>query len=194
MQQLLPAAAYVPFDDTSLDERATLAIRWILEREQETGRRAGLIVAWMHDYVEPVELFKRGRPYSSPKSSKSFGSGPVLVFCTSMEGLAKAVSSGREVAYVAWGNDPWVFGWAADVGAINLRSGQPEVPPSQEVRALLDDLDFAGRGGWYDNPGKEDARRILGLLGKQVSRDFTVGAMLARGHSVKSVKYLRALR
>jgi len=48
--------------------------------------------------------------------------------------------------------------------------------------------------GWYDKPGKEDARRILGLLGMQVSRDFTAGAMLARGHSVKSVKDLRALR
>ena len=193
MQKQLSTAAFVPFDDTSLDERSTLAIRWILDREQETGRRAGLIVAWMQDYVEPIELFKRGRLCSSPRSSKSFGNGPVLVFCMGMEGLAKAVSCGREVAYVAWGNDPWMFGWAATVGAINLRSGQPEVPPSPEVTALLNDLDVAGRNGWYDNPGNEDARRILGLLGKQVSRDFTAGAMLARGHSVKSVKVLRAL-
>jgi hypothetical protein len=193
MQQLLSAAAFVPFDDTPLDERSTLAIRWILDRERETGRRAGLIVPLMRDYGEPIESFERGRPSSSPKSSKSFGSGPVLVFCTGMEGLAKAARSDAEVAYVAWGNDLWVFGWAAAVGAINLRSGQQEEPPSPKVRELLDELAFAGNNGWYDNPGKRDARRILGLLDQQVSRDFTAGAMLARGHSVNTVKDLRAL-
>ena len=190
------AAAFVPWDNnTPLDERSTLAIRWIAERERESGRQAGLITGQMDRFGDPIELFKQGRPYSSLKSSRSFGYGPVLVHCTGMEGLEKATLSGEEraIAYVASGNDYWLRGWAAAVGAANLRTGQQVESPSKEVRELLYQLSFAGNNGWHDDAGKRDARRILGQLDEQVSRDFTVGAMFALGHSVRLVTDLRAL-
>jgi hypothetical protein len=112
-----------------------------------------------------------------------------------MKGLDKAASGDeRAIAYVAWGNDNWLPGWAAVAGAVDLSSGQQAEPPSQDVRKLLDDLNFAGNNGWYDEPGKRDARHLLGQLDEQVSRDFTIGAMLAMGHSVTSVTDLRALQ
>jgi hypothetical protein len=80
MRHTLSAAAFVPFEATPLEQRAALAIRWIIKQEQETGRRAGLITPQMKDYGEPIESFKRGRAHSSLQSPKSFGDGPVLVF------------------------------------------------------------------------------------------------------------------
>ncbi len=115
LQPKLTAAAIVPFDDTPLDERSALAIRWVLERERESGRQAGLITAQMDRFGPPLEAFKRDHPYSSLRSPKPFGSGPVLVHATGMKGLAKALRGGadRAVAYVAWGDDRWLPGWAA---------------------------------------------------------------------------------
>jgi hypothetical protein len=195
MRNNLTAAALVPFDATPLQERAELAIRWIVDQERKVGRRAGLITPQMDDYDEPIETFKRGRDHSSIRSPKSFGNGPVLVYCTGMEGLQKAArGDDRPIAYVAWGNDPWVPGWAAVVGAVDLSTGLPSEPPTAEVRELFDALDFAGNHGWHDVPGKRDAVRLLGELDELVARNYVVGAMLAMGHSVRSVTSLSALK
>lgn len=185
----------MPWDATPLEQRAELAIRWIVGQERASGRRAGLITPRMTDYRGPIETFKRGRAHSSLRSPKPIGDGPVLVYCTGMDGLDKAASMDeRAIAYVAWANDPWLPGWAAIVEAVDLTSNRPVEPPADQVRELLDDLDFAGNNGWYDQPGKRDARRLLGQLDGHVSRDYTAGAMLALGHSVRSVTDLRRLR
>ena len=185
------ATAFVPFDGTPFDQRADLAIRWIVETERESGHTARLILPDKIDYPDPIRSFKSRRPWSSLRSRKALGIGPVLVMSTGMEGLEKADRFGQDrgIAYVASSHDYWIDGWAVTVGAVDLRSGRQAESPSQEIGELLGDLDRAGNNGWYAQGYKtEDVRLILSQLDKHVSRDFVAGSMLAQGHSVKSVR------
>jgi hypothetical protein len=184
--------AFVPFDGTPFDQRAALAIRWIVQRERESGHTASLILPDKIDYPEPIRSFKSGRPWSSLRSRKALGIGPVLVMSTGMEGLEKAKRFGQDrgIAYVASSYDYWIDGWAATVGAVDLRSGRRALSPSGRIRELLGDLDRAGNNGWYAQGLYEGIRLILSQLDKHVSRHFIAGAMLAHEHSVKSVRSL----
>ncbi|SER27588.1 hypothetical protein SAMN05421756_11192 [Microlunatus flavus] len=70
---------------------------------------------------------------------------------------------------------------------------QPIAAPAEPVSDLLKDLDFAGNNGWFDAPGKRDARRILQELDRLVGRNYAIGAMLAADHSRKSLDALQKL-
>jgi hypothetical protein len=183
-------------ENLPLEDRAALAIDWITDRERDSGRRASVIVPLARTYQEPIESFKKSRPWASVRSSSKLGRGPVVVFSTGMEGLDRAARLAQDdaVSYVAWGDDDWLPGWAATVAAIDLLSGESVAPPGPDVESLLDDLDWAGNNGWFDAPGKRDALRLLKELADiGAAPAFIIGAMLARGHSRDSLKHLRKL-
>ena len=142
--------AFAHFVGIPFDQRAALAIRWIVERERESGLTARLILPDKIDYPEPIRSFKSRRPWSSLRSRKELGIGPRLVIGTGMEGLEKAKRFGQDrgIAYVAANHDYWIDGWVATLGAVDLRSGRQALSPSEAIGELLGD-DRAGDDGWY---------------------------------------------
>jgi hypothetical protein len=197
MEHRISAASVVPWvGNVPLEERAALAIDWITDRERDSGRRASVIVPQAITYQDPIERFKKGRPWASYRSSGKLSRGPVLVFSTGMEGLDRAARLAQDgaISYVAWGDDDWLPGWAAAVAAVDLLSGEAVAVPGPNVESLLDDLDFAGNNGWFDAPGKRDALRLLKELADiGTAPGFIIGAMLATGHTKDSLKHLRKL-
>ncbi|WP_375423077.1 hypothetical protein [uncultured Friedmanniella sp.] len=144
------------------------------------------------DHSDPLEAFASGRPSTSVKTAAPLGPGPLLAYCIGLEGLVK-FGHRRPLVYVAWPNDDWLDGWAAAVGAVDIMTRQPLAGPQKPVSELLKDLDFAGNNGRFDAWGKRDVRRILQELDQLVDRNYAVGAMLAAGHSKKSLDGLRKL-
>lgn len=183
--------AFVPAAG-QLDERFLLAVRWIERLEDTTGRRAGLVTPHAGRQGNLVENFKKGRRSTSVKTGGDIGDGPVLVQHTGMDGLIKFASH-RPLAYLAWGDEQWLGGWAAALRAIYLTTRQPVDGPADHVAKLLDDLHLAGNNGWFDQPGRRDACRLVSELDQLVSRGYSVGAMLASGHSRDSLRGLQKL-
>lgn len=176
-----------------LEERTKLAITWTLSLERATGRRAGLVTPQARNqYGQLIESFKRDHLFTSVKTAADIGAGPVLVFCTGMDGLVK-FGSRRPLVYVAWGDERFLAGWAAALRAVDITTRRVADGPNEEVRRLLDDLDRAGNNGWFDYPGKRDARRILANLDQHVDRHYSIGAMLAADHSLASLRGLEKL-
>jgi hypothetical protein len=74
-------------------------------------------------------------------------------------------------------SDP-VLGWAGQVHAANLVTGQP-TEPAPDLAEHLDRLLVAGNNGYSDHPGKRDARRILAELRDEGLLDEDIPSALA---------------
>jgi len=85
---------------------------------------ASVIVPQAITYQDPIESFKRGRPWASYRSSGKLSRGPVVVFSTGMEGLDRAARLAQDdaISYVAWGDDDWLS--ATFVGARAARGAR----------------------------------------------------------------------
>ena len=114
------------------------------------------------------------------------------MFCTGIDGLVK-FGSRRPLVYVAWGDEKWLPGWAAALRAVDISTRSVASEPDEQVRKLLDDLTWAGNNGWSDDPGRRDAKRLLAELDRHEDRQYSIGAMLAAGHSLASLRGLEKL-
>lgn len=85
-----------------------------------------------------------------------------------------------------WELVPPVLGWAGQVQALNLGTGQSTLPDP----ALADPLSrlvHAGNNSYHDDPGRRDARRILGEMADQGLLDQDIpSALAAHGLSVNA--------
>lgn len=188
------AAAFAPFgqpDGEALETAAARAISWIKQREIAEGLRASVILPQRHDY-DALGGFDKERPSATPRSHGNLAAGPVLVYAASLEtiDLASRAARGSSIVVVDW-NQRWLPGWAAVVGAVNLQTGQPTDPFAADTSELLQRLDWAGNNGWHDQPGKRDAKRLLVELSLPIAT--VQGAMLAYGHSTRSIQDLAKL-
>lgn len=185
------AAALAPFGhpgSEALEAATGRAIRWIKEREKVEGRQAGVVLPQRRHY-DALGGFDKGRPSGTPRSHAKLTAGPVLVYAANMDmlDLGGHVANGSSIVVVDWALK-WLPGWAAVVTAVNLQSGEATAAFQAETTELLDQLDWAGNNGWFDKPGKRDAKRLLAEI--DLPTAHVQGAMLAYGHSVKSVEAL----
>lgn len=194
MRPTFAAAAFAPFGHPGSEALKTATARatgWIEAREKSEGRRACVVLPQRRHY-DALNGFGEGRVSATPRSPGNLSAGPVLVYAANMEmvTLAASAASGSSIAVVDW-NLRWLPGWAAVAGAINLVTSERMEPFGGKTAELLDHLDLAGNNGWQDQHGKRDAKRLLAET--DLGIPTVQGAMLAYGHSARSVQDLAKL-
>lgn len=166
------AAAWLPCPTSPEAHRAGLRAvqRWVHEQERRVGAESVLFTETFH--VDPHYLFRdfrRGVDHFSVRSSGGRTSGPVLALHPSWKVLERAQYKAMSAICVWEGHVP-MRGWAGQVGAVDLSTGEPTTPDRGLVEPL-EELVLAGNNGYADKPGERDARRVLseiralGLLG-----------------------------
>lgn len=196
-------AAWVP-SDLSARDTATglkLATDWLLAGAKAMGRRPMLVVP-----NKPVtrggppiivQLASRYQTTTEKTASMEHTEGPVMSYVPTWKGLEVAVRYAQGAGLVVVEHPTWPMrGWAIDVGATDLSTGET-VPDerSDEYRDLLDDLDQIGNNGWSRGFGANMAAAALRKaveLGPLDEADI-LGAMAARGHYSDSLERLREL-
>jgi hypothetical protein len=155
------------------------------------SRRAAATPSLKRFAQNHVHVTRRSRSNASP------GRGPVLVDMPDAGLLADAhrLAHGQSLCAVESGAFR-LRGWAAATHAVDLMSGERTSPPTDEALRLLDAIVFAGNNGWADEPGKRDAKRLLGELAlamPSLDADFVEGYVIGKGASKYDVNQLRAL-
>lgn len=184
------AAAWVPCPNSPEEHQAGLAAveRWVRQQEQRTGARSVLLTDTfgVDDDIAAIGPYQRGTSYFSARHGGPRTRGPVLAF----RPTRKLVTVAQRMALAAicvWESTPPVLGWAGQVHAINLSTGQTTVP-DPALADLLGKLVWAGNNGYHDEPGQRDARRILGEMADQGLLDQDVpSALLAHNFSVAAL-------
>lgn len=195
-------ATWVPFNDGDLDLPAALAVEWV-ERECAEQNTGGLLVtpkATIDGHVEGIRAFAAKHGHTSARSGRrrrSGGDGPVLAYLPDMGDLEFAGSRARRSSLCAVEHPIFrLAGWAAARDAVNLATGEAPTPLDDEVTTLLEHLAFAGNNGWFDAPGKRDARRILGEMraaAPALDADFLAGYVLGKGQTAAAAKHLHTM-
>jgi hypothetical protein len=194
-------AAWVPFNDSDLDLPAALAVEWV-ERECAEQNAGGLVVtpmATIDGHVESIRAFAAKHGHTSARGGRPrrSGGGPVIAYRPDLRDLEFAAGRARGSSLCAVEHPTLrLVGWAAARGAVNLATGEAPVPFDAAVTTLLEYLVFAGNNGWFDAPGKRDARRILGelrTLAPSLDADFLAGYVLGKGQSADASKHLHAM-
>jgi hypothetical protein len=161
-------AAWLPFDhDTGqTTQLLALAVDWI-ERECSAQGTSGVLIVSrkpVHLYPEPIREFAARHEGTTRRGStpRRTGPGPVLAHTLLFDDLGYAEELARMSSLCAteWPDVP-LSGWAAARGALNLVTGEITPRPTSDAAELLDALHFAGNNGWFDGPGKRDAKRLL---------------------------------
>jgi hypothetical protein len=122
----------------------------------------------------------------------------VLVHCPTFDdlGYAASLARGSSVCATEWPDVP-LAGWASACGALNFVTGETTPQPAGEVVELLDHLHFAGNNGWFDEPGKRDALRLVSELrtaAPHLDAPFIASYMLGMGEvSPDAAKHLLGL-
>lgn len=194
--------AWVPPDLASVDPRAALALAvpWLLQqggqpvivasRKDVLPREASNLLPASARSWPVLSSLSRGRVQAPARP------GPVLAFLPDEAAVEYAVqlASGSALCVLDYGH-PAMHGWAVEVGALDLTTGQP-VPGERPAELLeaLEALLSAGNNGWTGF-GQRDARRILdglraaGLL----DRDLVRGYLVAHGKGHRAVDGLAQL-
>ena len=164
--------AWLPFDSQrgQTDDALALAIEWV-EHECAGLGAVGLLVLPRKSlgfYASPIEDFARRHAWTSRRgavSGRARDCGPVLVHCPGYEELeyADLIARRAPLCVTEWPDVP-LKGWAAARGTVDLGTDELTQPPGDEAVKLLEHLHFAGNNGWFDAPGKRDARRLIAEL------------------------------
>lgn len=161
-------AAWLPFDHDNGQTAAALALAvdWVEEECATQGTSGVLIVSRkpVDDYPQPIREFAARHEGTTRRGSapRRTGPGPVLAHALMFDDLGYAEHLARDSSLCAteWPDLP-MAGWAAARGALNLVTGEITPRPADAAVALLDHLHFAGNNGWFDGPGKREAKRLL---------------------------------
>lgn len=196
-------AAWVPFGNGQTPDKVALAVDWI-ERECADQQTTGVAIISrkgdLSGYSAPLREFAARHEATTKRGSapRRTTPGPVLAYNLLFDDLAYAESLARGSALCAteWPDVP-LTGWAAARGALNLVTGDITPQPADEVVSLLDRLHFAGNNGWFDGPGKRDAKRLLDDLRAEapdLDAKYVVAYLVGLGDvSADSAKYLLGL-
>ncbi|WP_447002500.1 hypothetical protein ACRAKI_22590 [Saccharothrix isguenensis] len=158
------AAAWLPQPSSPEAHRAGIeaVARWLREQEQRTGAAAVLVTDTFPTDEDILQLgpFQRGSTHFTVKSSGPAVSGPVLAFRPTRKALDVAQDTARSAICVWEHGDTPIRGWAGQVGAVDLTTGNTTTADSR-LADYLDRLVVAGTNGYTDRPGLRDARLIL---------------------------------
>ncbi|MFC4859390.1 hypothetical protein [Actinophytocola glycyrrhizae] len=175
------AASWLPCPNSPEEHQAGVdaVTRWVRQQERRTGARSVLLTDTfgVDDEISAIGPYQRGSTYFSARNGGPATRGPVLVYRPTRR-LLKVAQGMALSAICVWELVPPVLGWAGQVHALNLSTGQTTVPHP----ALADHLDrlvWAGNNGYHDKPGRRDARRILGEIADQGLLDQDISSALA---------------
>ena len=195
-------AAWVPENDPrSWDDAAKPAVEWVLQEAERQKRKPLLVTATQHQWdagTRSITWFAQKFAATTPRSKQlSSFHGPVLAFVPDYEtmNLAAHYAKGSSLAVVESDPHPLV-GWAMEVKALNLLTGEVTPDPrTEDQRNELDRIHFYGNNGWASGFGRDQATRVLRDLLKSgdIKSEIVLGYMLAKGHSHKSIDGLAVL-
>jgi hypothetical protein len=144
---------------------------------------------------EIVQVFANRFEATTPRSARArFGHRPVLAYVPDYDTFHLAAGYARDsaLAVVEADSDP-VVGWAMEVGALNLITGEPTGDTRSEVqREEFERIHFYGNNGWTNGFGNNQLRRILMELQTKglLNRGLLLGCMLAKGHNGRALTRL----
>lgn len=192
------AAAWVPDQpDMEYDEAAALAVEWTDERCRVENRRGVLLVhaASNRPGTGPLADFADRNTFTTASSLAAPASQgiPVLSLYPDPKALAIAVrSSARSSLCVVDGGFNGWRGWAAEVGALDLLTGEITPDPRTDAqRQTFDRLDLFTNNGFGDQLAKTSVPRLLrDLLAGGLEPEFIYGVAVARGADERGVKQL----
>lgn len=148
-------------------------------------------------FDSPLGRYVRGQSHTTPRSGRlSRSRVPTLAYVPTEETLEFAIrqARGSSLCVVESVGTP-VGGWAADVGALDLVSGEPTPPHQPYFAEQLDRLELFGNNVFGNHYGRQGARRVLDDLHRSglLKRDVVLAALAARGISVRGQKEIAKL-
>lgn len=184
-------AAWVPDDDPvrPWDEAAALVINWVDAQAEELGSKPILVTNAHID--PPVHGFSWGSDWFSRLSGGTARNRAVMSYVPGIEDFEYALDIARSAAVGVVETVSFrVGGWAAEVGALNLLTGQPTPPHLPAVRELLERLAFYGNNGYGDQFGKKMAPDLVRDLINtgQIEPELIPGALAAHHVSARGQK------
>lgn len=141
-------------------------LEWVTDRAAELGSKPVLVTnSHSPSGVPALTRFQWGTTWFSRLSAGTAWNAPVLSYVPHGEDLEYALGIARNAAIdvVETVSCP-VGGWAAEVGALNLFTGQATAPHTDRVQELLKRLAFYGNNGYGDQFGKKMAPGIVDEL------------------------------
>jgi hypothetical protein len=189
-------AAWVPDDDPQRpsEDASRLAIAWIEEETAQQNATPLLVTPTRHQQqgAGPIADFGHRYQATTPQSDRTRNHrGPVLAYVPGYREMDLAVryARGSSLAVVESVSCP-LFGWAIEVGAVNLATGQvTEDTRTIQQREGLDRIHFYGNNGWAP---RHDRAQVAGIVKDLIdqpgmSADVILGCMVARGHGGDAV-------
>jgi len=179
---------------------AGLAAAWVDQRCAAEGA-AGVLVTNSLDHLGVPELdaFERRHTRTSRRASRDRvgrGAGPVLSYVPGIDELAFAMrlARGSSLAVVETPSFP-LGGWAAQLGALDLVTGEKTPSLPDAINDAVEKLKFVGNNGFGDQYGKRRATALVADLAGRglLDGDLLVGAVLAAGVSENGAKNLAKL-
>jgi hypothetical protein len=200
MMNVGSTAAWVPDDDPERpwNDAADLAAEWIVAESKRRGVEPLLVTPTQSQWrmgPEIVRVFANRFEATTPRSARArFGHRPVLAYVPDYDTFHLAAGYARDsaLAVVEADSDP-VVGWAMEVGALNLITGEPTEDTRSEVqREEFERIHFYGNNGWTNGFGNNQLRRILMELQTKglLNRGLLLGCMLAKGHNGRALTRL----
>lgn len=189
-------AAWVPDDDPQRPWGAasSLAIAWITAEAAQQDATPLLVTPTRHQQQgsDPIADFGRSYKATTSQSDRAHNHrGPVLAYVPGyreME-LATRYARGSSLAVIESVSCP-LIGWAMEVGAVNLHTGEviEDIRTAQQ-REDLDRIHFYGDNGWAP---RHDRTQVAGILRDLIPQpgmtaDVILGYMVARGHGGDAV-------
>lgn len=194
-------AAWVPHDDPerSLDDAAEQAVEWVLGEAQRQEAQPLLLTPTKQASTAGPDVIRRFAakyPTTTPRSSRPDRGrgGPVLAYVPDydMMQLAATYARNSSLAVVESATHPLV-GWAMEVGALNLFTGETTRNAwTESQRADLERIHFYGNNGWTRGFGQDQATQILRDLREEgsLTPEFILGSMVAKGHHGEAIEQL----
>lgn len=192
------AAAWVPEQsDMDWDEAAAPAVTWTDEQCQDENRTGVLLVhaASSLPHSGPLADFAARHSYTTVGSRATPGTQgiPVLSYCPGPKALAIAMrkAAGSSLCVIEGTSNEWA-GWAAEIGATNLLTGEVTPDPrTDKQRDTFRQLDLFTNNGYGDPHAKTSVPRLLGdLLAGGLAPEFIYGVAIARGADERGVNQL----
>jgi hypothetical protein len=189
-------AAWVPTQTSHDDEDRLIgqARAWLRTQQRECGG-AELLVQHTKRGHESVPAL-RGMTVASLQS-RADRSDPwlVLAWMADEKVLEAAQPYAQRTALVAFESATFpLHGWARATGAVDLTTGQPAEPLTDDMLTLLEHLQSAGNNGFGHPYGKKMALALLpDLFSAGATASDILGYVLAHGQSVPSVQALQRL-
>ncbi|MGI8447922.1 MAG: hypothetical protein ACR2MP_12235 [Streptosporangiaceae bacterium] len=188
------SAAWVPDDDPGRPwgEAAQLACDWIRSQGRASGSRPLLVTYSFGNSRGAEELAGLDQvTVRSRGSVLGLVGRPVLAYVPEASTFELAHRYARKAALCVVESVGFpLHGWAREVRATNLLSGEVLPALGPQVLKDLDMLDFAGNNSWGDQYGKKRARDILQRLDPLVDLAEVLGYVMAHGTSHHGVKNL----